>query len=223
MERQSRGRLRGTDEHNAHILTGLAQGDGALVAPAGSTLTAFEPTGQTTVTLTAGPAPASFVASAATFGFTSGVRNAAYECTLDGKAEPCTSPVRLSRLAHGTHPFLVSVAYAATGAATRTFKVDTIAPTVRVARFGSLLMNVGTVTARWSALDPGSGVAAYQVRIRRARVGNSFPSWSVRTPTRATSASLHVPRDPKLCVSVRAKDRVGNWSAWPPAQCVRRR
>ena len=52
------------DEHNATTLTGLAQGDGALVAPAGSTLTVFEPAGEPTVTLTAAPAPASFVGSA---------------------------------------------------------------------------------------------------------------------------------------------------------------
>jgi outer membrane protein assembly factor BamB len=215
--------LAAPDEHNATILTGLAQGDGALVVPAGSTLTVFVPAGETTVTLTAGPAPAAFGGSAAKFRFTSGVRNAQYMCSLDGKTEPCTSPVRLSDLAHGNHRFSVSVAYATTGAATRRFKVDTIAPTVRVAPFSSQLIHRRTATAHWSASDAGSGVRAYQARIRQARLGKSFPSWSVHSQTTETSASLHVLRHARLCVSVRAKDRVGNWSRWAPAQCLRRR
>jgi outer membrane protein assembly factor BamB len=219
---QAGAALDAPNAQNDTVLTGLAQGDGALVVPAGSTLTVFAPAGDTSVDLTSGPAPGRFVRSSATFDFTSGVRNAKYVCALDGKTEPCTSPVRLSNLAHGTHRFSVSVAFANNGAATRTFKADTIAPTVRVARFSPQLIHARSVTARWSASDPGSGVAAYQARTRQARIGRSFPSWFLRVPTTATSASLHVLRHSKLCVSVRVEDRVGNWSGWPPAQCVRR-
>jgi outer membrane protein assembly factor BamB len=219
---QAGARLAAPDEHNAGILTGLAQGDGALVVPAGSTLTVFVPAGDTTVRLTAGPAPASFVGPSVTFGFTSGVPNAPYACTLDGETEPCASPLHLTGLAHGTHSFSVSVAYATNGAATRTFKVDTVAPSVRVAPFRSPLAHGPTATAHWSASDMEAGVRAYQARIRQSRVGRSS-SWRVHTPTKATSTRLHVAHHARLCVSVRAEDRVGNWSAWAPAECVRRR
>jgi outer membrane protein assembly factor BamB len=211
------------DEHNARTLTGLAQGDGALIVPAGPTVTVFEPAGDTTVRLTSGPAPGGFVGSVATFGFTSGVQNPVYECALDGETGPCTPPSSFSGLGQGTHRFSVSVAHATTGAATRTFTVDTAAPAVRVAPFARRLLHAPTATVRWSATDRVSGVRAYQARVRRARVGRPLPVWSVRARTTATSASLPVRRRARLCVSVRAEDRVGNWSGWTTARCVRRR
>lgn len=219
---QAGAALLSPDEHNATILTGLAEGDGALAVPAGSTLTVFVPTGDTTVTLTGGPAQGATIGSVATFRFTSGVRNAQYVCTLDGATEPCTSPVRFDGLDHGRHLFSVSVAHATSGAATRTFSVDTIAPVARVVPFKPSVIYRETTTAHWTASDVGSGVRVHQARTRQAAIGASLPSWSVRAPTTATSASLYIRRHSRLCVSVRAEDRVGNWSGWSAAECVRR-
>jgi outer membrane protein assembly factor BamB len=219
---QAAAALAAPDEHNATILTGLAQGDGALAVPAGGTLTVFVPAGDTTVTLTDGPDPAGVVGSVATFSFTSGVRDAQYECTLDGETEPCTSPITLNGLDDGTHRFSVSVAYADEGAATSTFQVDAIPPTVRMIAFRPHWIDRGTVVARWTASDSGSGVRAYQARMRRAPLGDPLPAWSVRAQTTAVSTSLHVRHHSRLCVSVRAQDQVGTWSGWSTAQCVRR-
>lgn len=211
------------EEQNAWVLTGLGQGEGALVVPAGSTLTAFEPAGDTTTRLTSGPATTGYTGPAATFGFTSDVHHAQYTCTIDGVTGPCTSPVRLSRLATGVHTFSASVAYATAGAAERTFTVDGTAPTARLARFSTTLVSRATVTARWSGTDRQSGVGAYQARTRQAAAGRSLPPWSLRSATAQTSGSFYVRRHERFCVSVRARDRVGNWSAWTAAQCLRRR
>ena len=219
---QAGAALAAPDEHNAGILTGLAQGDGALVVPAGTTLTVFEPAGDTTVNLTAGPAAGGFSASTATFAFSSGVHHPRYVCSLDGATSPCESPVRYDNLTAGTHTFSVSIAYATSGAATRTFTTDTVAPTVQLSPFPLPLTNKASVTARWSGSDGGSGIATYQLRVATARGLLPLSPWSERAQTTATSASLAIARGTRLCVSVRASDRVGNWSAWSGAQCVTR-
>jgi outer membrane protein assembly factor BamB len=215
--------LVGPDEHNTVKLVGLAEGDGALVVPAGSTLTVFTPAGNTDVSITSGPGNNAVVGpGGATYSFTSQVPNAQYACILDGRSAPCTSPVTFTDLAGGAHIFSVSVAYATSGTATRTFRVDDAAPTVNLKPFNPLITHSATVTARWSASDNLSGVRAYQLRVRRARIGSPPPPWSVQAPTTATSASLSLRPGWKLCASVRAEDGVRNWSGWSTAQCVRR-
>ncbi|HZC71698.1 MAG TPA: PQQ-binding-like beta-propeller repeat protein [Jatrophihabitans sp.] len=215
--------LTAPDEHNATELVGLAEGDGALAVPAGSTLTIFKPAGNTDVTITSGPADGMIVGPGrATYTFTSQVANAQYTCTVDGDTTPCTSPVALTDLDDGTHHFSVAVAYATSGAAARTLRVDANAPTVGLSPFIPLITHTATITARWTASDRLSGVRAYQLRIRRARAGTPLPGWSVRAPTTSTSASLRLRPASRLCASVRAEDTVGNWSGWSTAQCVRR-
>jgi outer membrane protein assembly factor BamB len=211
------------DEHNVSPpLTGLAEGDGALVVPAGATLTVFVPAGDTHVDITGGPEPLAVGGPEATFSFTSQVQNAEYVCTLDDVAASCTSPVTYRGLDDGTHQFSVSVAYATGGAASRAFVVDTVAPTVRMNRFVPLTTRLGTATAHWSATDTRSGVQAFQLRVRQAPFGSRLPSWIVQPVTSAGSAVLHVHRRSRLCASVRAEDGTGNWSGWSAAQCVRR-
>ncbi len=220
---QAGAALEAPDENNADVLTGLAQGDGALVVPAGPTISAFLPVAATEVTISSGPAYGALTGPTATFGFTAPFAHAEYECTLDGDTQPCTSPFRLDDLTTGTHSFTVALAHATTGAATRRFRVDASAPEVRVAPFGSRDSAGRTATAHWSATDVGSGVDTYQARIRRAPHGKPFAPWSARTPTTATSTSFYVAPHARYCVSVRARDRVGNWSDWSSAQCARRR
>jgi outer membrane protein assembly factor BamB len=133
------------DEHNAGTLTGLAEGDGALVVPAGSTLTVFVPA------------------------------------------------------------------------------VDTVAPSVRLFPFRQAVIHHPETTAFWTATDAMSGVAVSQVRVRRGHLGEPLSAWVRQTPTTAHRATVDLRRRTRLCLAVRARDRVGNWSAWPSAQCVTRR
>lgn len=214
--------LTAPDEHNAFTLSGLAEGDGALVVPAGTTLTAFVPAGDTNVAITSGPAPDAVIGPTATFSFDSDVPNAQYTCTLDGDSAPCTSPTTFTGLDDGKHHFSVEIAFATSGAAATAFRVDAVGPSVLLERFRPMETTKATATAHWSASDDRSGVQEYQLRVRRAPFGTALPSWSVRSPTTAGSATLHLRPSSRLCASVRAEDGVGNWSGWSSPQCVRR-
>lgn len=208
-----------TDEHNAGKLIGLALGDGALAVPAGNRLTVFVPLGDAFVAITGGPGQQQVVGPDVTFTFSSNVANAEYACTLDGFASPCTSPVDYQGLQGGGHTFSVALAGSTTGTGTRAFTVDASPPTVRLGSFHPILTHQATATIHWSAADP-SGIGAYQLRIKRTRRGTSMPSWTLRQPTTATSATLRLRPDTRLCVALRATDGVGNWSSWTPRQCV---
>ncbi|WP_245528095.1 outer membrane protein assembly factor BamB family protein [Cellulomonas gilvus] len=200
---------------------GMAQGDGVLAVPAGSTLTVFEPAGDTTVRLE-GPAAGSSVGPGVRFVFSSGVRHARYVCTVDGVDRECTSPWSPAGLGDGSHTLGVRVAYATVGAVSTRFTLDATSPKVSVAPFSSAVIHTSTTRARWSAIDRGTGVKAYQVRVGRAPVGKPIRSWKVRARSQATSATFSVPRATRLCVSVRAGDLVGNWSGWSSPRCVNR-
>jgi outer membrane protein assembly factor BamB len=202
--------------------SGLAEGDGVIAVPAGSTLTVFEPAGDTTVTITAAPSSDGYVGRTASFSFSSAVPNAQYVCTLDGQDQPCSSPVKYAGLSDGAHHFSVAVAYASNGAATQTFRADAIAPTVQLKPFRHPVTRRASVTAHWTAFDGESGISQYELRLRQAHLGTPPPAWSIRVPA-TNSATLRVHRASRLCVSVRAQDQVGNWSGWAPAQCVTRK
>ena len=209
------------DEHNYWTLTGLAEGDGALAVPAGSTLTVFGPS-MTTVAITHGPDPATPTGRTATFAFSSGAPDAHYTCALDDATAPCTSPVTYTDLEAGRHDFSVTVVGSTTGIATRTFEVDVVAPDVELAPFRAPVVDTPRAVAHWSAHDDLSGVRASQLRVRRATLGEPLGPWHTRSTTAGRSASLYLPRDSRLCVSVRAEDGVGNRSDWSTSQCVRR-
>jgi outer membrane protein assembly factor BamB len=198
---------------------GLAEGDGALVAPAGTTLTVFEPSA-TRVLITSGPPAGTVAGPRVTFAFGSAASDPRYICTLDGTTSPCTSPITYSGLDGGRHDFTVKVNDALVGAASRTFAVDAEGPVVTLDAFPHRVIHHSTVRGRWSAVDIMSGVRAYQLRARHSRLGHRLPSWSVENPTTQRAEIRHVPRDSRLCISVRAKDGVGNWSGWSSSRCV---
>lgn len=211
--------IEATDEHNAGKLVGLAVGDGALAVPAGTRLSVFVPAGDPSVTITSGPDQGQLVGPKVSFEFTSNVPNPDYSCTLDGAAASCTSPATYAGLQRGSHTFSVALSGTTVGTATRHFQVDDEAPAVRLGRFRPLVTHHATATIHWSGSDP-AGVAAYQLRVRRAPRGTPMPVWSDRRPSTATSARLHLRPRSRLCVAVRAEDTVGNWSGWTTAQCV---
>jgi hypothetical protein len=127
--------------------------------------------------------------------------------------------VTYAHLEAGTHTFAVALAGTTIGTATRQFNVDSSAPTVRLYAFHPTLTRSATATSHWSATDP-AGVGVYQLRVKRTLRGTPMPEWSRREPTTATSATLHLDPNTWMCVSVRAKDSVGNLSRWTTAQCV---
>ena len=183
-----------------------------------------------TVTLTSAPAGFSRATSAG-FGF-SGLdpdRPAAllsYLCSLDGAVPaPCVSGVSYSGLGEGVHTFAVRALDEALNAspdATYSWRVDTTAPTVTAAAQPTWTLG-RTMTLTHTGTDSGSGVASFAVRTRRAFVGSGFgafsypSSWQART---VTSTSQAVASGYTYCMSVRAKDRAGNVSAWSPERCT---
>lgn len=210
------------EEHNnERMLSGLAAADGALLVPAGSTITAFFSVDNPTVAIRTGPAKQHAMGPSTSFSFWSADPTAHYICTLNGESKPCTSPVRYRGLDNGSHYFTVRQAGTSVGLASRAFKVDAVGPVVRLRPFRPLLSRDPTAKARWSAIDATSKVAAYQLRVRKARLGDRPPAWSVRTPTTRKTAVLKLRTHSRLCASVRAKDTLGNWSAWSSNQCVR--
>jgi hypothetical protein len=70
-----------------------------------------------------------------------------------------------------------------------------------------------------------SGVASYDVRYRVARFDGTFGDWVLPDSwqrTTATSRSIAIGRGREVCFSVRARDTLGNRSAWSAQRCTSR-
>ena len=209
----------------ASAVTTVAEGDGDLLAVADNQLTVFAPVLDQDVTVSLGPNSAGFVTGATPLVFTSPVPNARYVCSLDGASAACTSPYRLTTVPGGRHLFTVSIAYATTGSATQMFTIDRSAPSVSWAAVSPRVSTASSATARWHAFDTQSGVATSDVRYRRSHGSGQLTAWQQPTARQALSTdhvSLPLTVGETVCVSVRARDKVGNTSAWTPQQCVRR-
>ena len=171
--------------------------------------------------------PTSYSASSVSFGFTADTP-ASFQCSLNGAAwRACSSPVRFTGLRAGTATFQVRATDTnGTGStATRTWTVDTAAPTVRMSAPTTPFQIGSAIGAAWSASDATSGVHSTDVRYRKAAHGSAFgafayPSSWQRTTLRA--AALAVSPGATLCWSVRGRDRVGNLSAWSAERCAAR-
>jgi Bacterial Ig-like domain len=89
--------------------------------------------------LTGGPTEGTKVATAsASFGLTSTEGTSSFACTLDGASLPCNATTGLTGLGQGSHTFTAAAVDAAGNTdptpATRTWTVDTVAPTASSAR-----------------------------------------------------------------------------------------
>lgn len=157
-----------------------------------------------------------------TFGSSRGAR---FECALDARQfAPCSSPSTYTNLSDGAHRVRVRAVDAAgrvdTTPAVRDWTIDGTAPRPAVAappRF----QRRASVPVRWSAAETGSGVESYDVRYREAAANVAFgPFVSWRNATATTTASLPANPGSTYCFSARARDRVGNVSAWSRGTCT---
>ena len=125
-------------------LTGLSQGSHTFTAAAvdaagntdatAATRTWTVDTVAPDTNLTGGPTEGPKVASSsASFGLTSTERTSSFACTLDGASLPCNATTNLTGLSQGSHTFTAAAVDAAGNTdatpATRTWTVDTVAPT----------------------------------------------------------------------------------------------
>lgn len=99
---------------------------------------------------------------------------------------------------------------------------DTAAPTVAMAALARA-STAAQVRVSWTGSDAGSGVASYDVRVRKARFDGTYglaaypSSWQ---GLKAGSVVVTTARGIDQCVSVRARDRAGNASAWTAERCT---
>ena len=100
---------------------------------------------------------------------------------------------------------------------------DAAAPTTTLVTPATPFQVSRTVTANYTATDALSGVASYDVRYRTAVWNAGFGAYSYPISwqhTTATSKSLTASLGHAYCLSVRARDHVGNLSAWSAERCT---
>jgi hypothetical protein len=137
---------------------------------------------------------------------------------------PCTSPYSATNLSTGENTLTI-VATEPDGRVTkayRTFTVDASGPVARVTgpNYQSAVAATAKVTV---AATDASGVAAYDVRYRRASFAGPYSGYiQPWTGTTATSMDLAVAAGYEYCASVRAKDKLGNVGAWSAERCFSR-
>jgi len=156
-------------------------------------------------TITAGPSIPTRD-STPTFSFTSSEAGSTFECRVDSVGfAPCTSPRTTAALSEGMHTFRVRARDAAGNIdatpASRTFKVDTIAPQTAITSGPSGSTSDSTPTFAFSA---GEGGSRFECRVDNAGFA---PCTSPHT-TAALTNGTHTFR-------VRARDAAGNADATP--------
>jgi hypothetical protein len=167
-----------------------------------------------------GPAPS------VGFGVWQAPTGTAFTCSLDGaKAQACTSPWKGTALTTGRHRLVIE-AREPSGLRTVTshvWDVDATPPAVTVTAPPRVTLG-DRASISYRASD-ANGVASYDVRYRVARFDGGFGDWVLPDAwqrTTATSRSVAVSRGREVCFSVRARDTLGNRSAWSAQRCTSR-
>jgi hypothetical protein len=145
-------------------------------------------------------------------------------CTVDGKSVGRCASGWSGTLAVGTHILTVNAAdpFGHSSTASYTFVVETTPPVVTTTALPAFALGT-SVTFAYSASDT-SGVGSYDVRYRRASWSDSaFQAYVSPTGwlrTTATTRALAVAPGYEYCFSVRARDALGNLSAWSAERCT---
>lgn len=146
-------------------------------------------------------------------------------CALDAAgAVPCSGSFKPATLPSGRH-LLVVRSHEPSGretVAARAFTHDSTAPVVRPVSPVVAVSLTPTLAATYSATDP-SGVASYDVRFRRAPRSGVFGGYgTLADGTTSTRVNVPLAVGYQTCWSVRARDRLGNTSAWSAERCTAR-
>ncbi|TCO33609.1 WD40 repeat protein [Kribbella steppae] len=150
-----------------------------------------------------------------------------FSCEVKGSFEPaetCTSPFTGTELRSGNYQVIVRAsAPDGTGAtAYRNITVDADGPVARMVAPAYQSSVAATATLTVSATD-ANGVASYDVQYRRATSAGPYGAYvQPWTNTTATSMNLAVAAGYEYCVSVRAKDKLGNVGQWSAERCFSR-
>jgi hypothetical protein len=146
-------------------------------------------------------------------------------CRLDtGTWAPCTTPYRATGVIGGAHTFTVKASEPSgrTVVGARAFTVDATGPVARMVTPAYQSSVAATATLTVSATD-ANGVASYDVQYRRATSAGPYGAYvQPWTNTTATSMNLAVAAGYEYCVSVRAKDKLGNIGQWSAERCFSR-
>ena len=150
-----------------------------------------------------------------------------YTCALNGGTPaPCASPWTYTGLATGDYSLVVTAQEPGITrtSASRSFAVDVTAPTATVRALPAVTLASSVSISATTASSGAAGVASYDLRYRRAPWNGTFgaltypASWAGRT----SPVSPGLSRGYEYCVSTRARDRVGNTSAWSAERCTSR-
>ncbi|MEV0289741.1 hypothetical protein AB0H36_36915 [Kribbella sp. NPDC050820] len=150
-----------------------------------------------------------------------------FRCEVKGSfvpAAPCTSPFTAKELRSGDYQVVIGAsAPDGTGAsAYRDITVDADGPVARMVAPTYQSSVAATATLTVSATD-ANGVASYDVQYRRATSAGPYGAYvQPWTNTTATSMNLAVAAGYEYCVSVRAKDKLGNIGQWSAERCFSR-
>ncbi|GAA0939412.1 hypothetical protein GCM10009554_29130 [Kribbella koreensis] len=148
-----------------------------------------------------------------------------FTCALTGRAlAACTSPMTAAGLVSGNYSLTVN-AIEPDGRVTkafRTFTVDATGPVARTLAPAYQGSTATTAAVKVTATD-ANGVATYDVRYRRASYAGAYSAYvQPWTNTTATSMNLAMAAGYEYCVSVRAKDKLGNVGQWSAERCFSR-
>lgn len=150
-------------------------------------------------------------------------------CSLDGSApSPCGEDTSYSSLASGPHEFVMfgqTPDGRTTALTTHSWTVDATAPSVTPPSVAKISL-VNPVRVAWKATDTQTGIERYEAAIWRARADGTVTDWARPTGwDDLAAASVRLPAlaaGETICVSVRARDGVGNDAPWTAPRCTSR-
>ncbi|MFI7064657.1 choice-of-anchor D domain-containing protein [Kribbella sp. NPDC050124] len=148
-----------------------------------------------------------------------------FTCSVHGNTvSPCQSPYTAPNLSSGDN--LVTITSTEPdGRVTKAYRIltaDTTGPVARMVAPTYQSSVAATASLAVSATD-ANGVASYDVRYRRATSAGPYGDYVLPwTNTTDTSMNLTVAAGYEYCVSVRAKDKLGNVGQWSAERCFSR-
>jgi hypothetical protein len=176
-------------------------------------------------TITSGPANPTN-ATTASFAFTASIGGSTFKCRIDGGIfAACLSPAAYSGLTAGSHTFEVFAS--ADGVddltpASRTWIVDTTAPTASMVLPNATFTLETTFLVSWTGGDAESNVASFDLSYRQAHWNGDFngrpPLWLDNTTD--ADAEFTAKAGWTYCFKVRATDLAGNLSDFSPERCT---